>query len=51
MPAFVIFNDRTLDAIAAEKPADKEGLLAVPGIGPSKAKDFGEDMLGIVSGS
>jgi DNA topoisomerase-3 len=48
VPAFVIFNDRTLDAIAADKPTSQVGLLAVPGIGPAKARDFGEEILGIV---
>lgn len=50
VPAFVIFNDRTLDAIAAEKPGDRESLLAVPGIGPAKVKDYGDDILGLVGG-
>ena len=45
----MIFNDRTLEALAADKPASREALLAVPGIGPAKARDYGEEILEIVA--
>jgi superfamily II DNA helicase RecQ len=40
-PAFLIFPDKTLRAIAIERPRTKEDLLAVDGIGPSKVAKFG----------
>jgi DNA topoisomerase-3 len=50
VPAFVLFSDRTLEALAAHRPADREALLQVHGIGPSKARDFGEDVLELING-
>jgi len=49
VPAFVIFNDKTLHAIARDRPADRAGLLAVSGIGPSKAEQYGDDVLRLVA--
>ena len=40
-PAFFVFSDRTLRAIAAERPRTEEDLLAVNGVGPAKAAKFG----------
>ncbi len=40
-PAFYVFSDRTLRAIAAECPRTEEELLSVDGIGPAKAAKFG----------
>jgi ATP-dependent DNA helicase RecQ len=40
-PAFLVFSDRTLRAIAAERPRSEEDLLAVDGIGPAKVAKFG----------
>ncbi len=49
VPAFVIFNDKTLHAIARERPHDQRSLLAVSGIGPSKAEQYGQDVLRLVA--
>jgi RecQ family ATP-dependent DNA helicase len=40
-PAYCVFSDRTLRAIASERPLSEEDLLAVDGIGPAKAAKFG----------
>jgi DNA topoisomerase-3 len=48
VPAFCIFNDRTLHALAAERPSDEAGLLAVAGIGPTLASRYGETLLRIL---
>src|SRR5579885_600883 len=40
-PAFYVFSDLTLRAIAAECPRTEEELLSVDGIGPAKAAKFG----------
>ena len=51
VPAFVVFNDKTLHAIANDRPTDRTSLLAVSGIGPAKAEKFGEDVLRLVAES
>lgn len=48
VPAFVVFNDKTLHAIAHDRPTDKRSLLDVTGIGPAKAEQYGEDVLRLV---
>jgi len=48
VPAYVVFNDKTLIAIALERPGSMEELLAIPGIGPKKAEEYGADVLRIV---
>ncbi|SIS05208.1 ATP-dependent DNA helicase, Rep family [Williamsia sterculiae] len=48
VPAFVVFSDNTLIAIAEQRPGDVPGLVAIPGIGPKKLDQYGEDLLGLV---
>ncbi|HEV7517804.1 MAG TPA: HRDC domain-containing protein, partial [Thermoanaerobaculia bacterium] len=48
VPAFKILTDRTLFALAAAQPADEAGLLAVPGVGPTLVRKYGEEVLRIV---
>jgi DNA helicase-2/ATP-dependent DNA helicase PcrA len=50
VPAFVIFDDKTLTEVAARRPTDRAGLLAVPGIGPVKLERYGDDLLAVVAG-
>ncbi len=49
VPAFVVFNDKTLHAIAHDRPDDKRSLLDVTGVGPAKAEQYGEEVLRLVS--
>jgi DNA helicase-2/ATP-dependent DNA helicase PcrA len=49
VPAFVVFSDATLLAIAERRPTDDRALLAIPGIGRGKLDKFGHDVIGIVS--
>ena len=48
-PAFVIFTDTTLQAIAEAEPVDRAQLLRISGIGVVKADRFGTDVLRIVA--
>jgi RecQ family ATP-dependent DNA helicase len=48
VPAFAIFSDKTLHAIAACRPATNEQLLAVSGIGLSKVNKYGADIYRVV---
>jgi DNA helicase-2/ATP-dependent DNA helicase PcrA len=47
-PAYCVFTDATLAAIAEQKPTTVAGLVAIPGIGQSKLDKFGDDVLGLV---
>ena len=48
VPAFVIFHDATLAAIAGVLPARLSDLRGVSGIGEKKLERYGEDLLKIV---
>ena len=48
VPAYVVFSDTTLTAIAEQQPQDDRGLVAIPGIGAKKLERFGEDVLTVV---
>ena len=49
VPAFVIFHDTTLAAVAEAKPRDRRSLLALPGMGPVKADRYGAALLAVVA--
>ena len=49
VPAYVIFHDTTLAALAELRPHDRESLLAVPGLGPVKVERYGHDLLALVA--
>ena len=49
VPAYVVFSDATLLAIAERRPTDDAALLAIPGIGRTKLDAYGADVIGIVS--
>lgn len=51
VPAFVVFTDATLVAIAEAEPKNLSQLAALAGIGPSKLERYGEAVLAIVRGS
>lgn len=48
VPAYVVFTDNTLIAIAEEMPTDDAALVAIPGIGARKLEQFGPDVLSMV---
>ena len=50
VPAYVVFTDATLTAIAERRPEDVPGLSAIAGIGPRKLELYGEAVLGLVAG-
>ncbi|GAB2593250.1 ATP-dependent DNA helicase UvrD2 [Kribbella endophytica] len=45
VPAFVIFTDATLTAIAEARPTDERELLRIPGIGRTKLTKYGEPVI------
>jgi DNA helicase II / ATP-dependent DNA helicase PcrA len=49
VPAFVIFTDATLTAIAEHRPADRGALVGIPGIGARKLDRYGPAVLALIS--
>jgi DNA helicase-2/ATP-dependent DNA helicase PcrA len=49
VPAYVVFNDRTLEALAALRPSTSEALLGIPGIGPAKLDAYGDDLIELLT--
>jgi DNA helicase-2/ATP-dependent DNA helicase PcrA len=50
VPAYVVFTDLTLQAIAEVKPGDQRALLRINGIGAGKLTKYADDVLAIVAG-
>jgi ATP-dependent DNA helicase RecQ len=49
VPAFVVLHDRTLESLAAAKPASLDALSAIPGIGPRKLAAYGPALLHLLA--
>jgi ATP-dependent DNA helicase RecQ len=49
LPAYVIFHDATLAAVAALAPKSLQDLQAISGIGAKKLEAYGEEVLRVVS--
>jgi ATP-dependent DNA helicase RecQ len=45
LPAYCVFHDRTLAALARQRPATLDQLATVPGVGPSKLAKYGAAFL------
>jgi DNA helicase-2/ATP-dependent DNA helicase PcrA len=45
VPAYVVFNDRTLAELVSRTPRTLAELAAVPGIGPTKLERYGAELL------
>ncbi len=51
VPAFVVFTDATLVAIAERTPADSAELSLIPGVGARKLERYGEQALAVLGGA
>nr|WP_275588135.1 ATP-dependent DNA helicase UvrD2 [Paenarthrobacter ilicis] len=51
VPAYVVFTDATLTAIAEARPSSLEELAALAGVGPSKLERYGEAVLAVLAES
>jgi DNA helicase-2/ATP-dependent DNA helicase PcrA len=51
VPAYVVFTDATLTALAERKPARTAQLIDIAGIGPRKVGLYGDSVLALVNGS
>jgi ATP-dependent DNA helicase RecQ len=50
VPAYVVFSDRTLQAMAAQKPCTADGMLEIHGVGQKKLDEYGEAFLAEIGG-
>jgi DNA helicase-2/ATP-dependent DNA helicase PcrA len=48
-PAFTVFTDDTLRAIAAANPTSLDGLRRIKGVGPTKLEQYGAAVLAVLS--
>jgi DNA helicase-2/ATP-dependent DNA helicase PcrA len=50
VPAFIVFHNTTLEAIAVAMPSSEQGLLAVPGMGPKRVELYGDEVIATLDG-
>ena len=48
LPPYVIFQDPSLDAMATTYPVNLEELQNIPGVGPGKAKRYGQEFVELI---
>ena len=51
VPAFVVFTDATLEAIAEAEPTGQRDLSAISGVGPRKLSLYADQVLAVVGGA
>lgn len=51
VPAYVVFTDATLTAIAEKMPTDRAALARVSGVGATKLDRYGPEVLALLSGA
>ena len=48
VPAYIVFNDRTLREMAAARPTSPAELLQISGVGPTKLERYGARFLDLL---
>jgi DNA helicase-2/ATP-dependent DNA helicase PcrA len=48
--AFIVFDNKTLVAIAERAPRDRGALASVPGVGPKKLDQYADEVLAVLRG-
>jgi ATP-dependent DNA helicase RecQ len=48
VPAYIIFNDKSLKAMASDFPVTENEFLAVSGVGSSKMEKYGEKFIAVI---
>jgi ATP-dependent DNA helicase RecQ len=51
VPAYIVFGDRVLREMAAQRPGTPAALLEVPGVGPAKLDRYGAAFLDAIARS
>jgi len=49
VPPYVVFNDKTLRALALARPQTEAEMLAVSGVGPAKWEAYGDAVLALIA--
>jgi ATP-dependent DNA helicase UvrD/PcrA len=49
VPAYVVFHDATLAAIAERRPSDWGDLAGIPGVGPAKLDRYADEILEVLA--
>ena len=49
VPAYVVFNNKTLDDLVARRPRNYAELRACVGIGPAKVENYGDELLEMIA--
>jgi DNA helicase-2/ATP-dependent DNA helicase PcrA len=49
VPAYVVFSDATLEAIATARPRNELELSMIKGVGPAKLDAYADDILDLVA--
>ena len=48
IPAYLVFNDATLRAMASENPETTDAMAEISGVGPKKLAEYGETFLRVL---
>lgn len=48
MPAYIVFNDKTLKLMASEIPTTENEFLAISGVGMNKLEKYGEEFMNVI---
>lgn len=48
VPLYMIATNKTLDALATNKPTSTQQLMAIPGVGPKMAERYGAELLELI---
>jgi ATP-dependent DNA helicase RecQ len=51
VPAYIIFNDRTLIEMAEKRPMTLDEMAHIGGVGAKKLANYGDDFLGVIAGA
>jgi ATP-dependent DNA helicase RecQ len=51
VPAYIIFNDRTLIEMAEKRPVDLDGMARIGGVGEKKLDSYGAAFLSVINGA
>ncbi len=49
VPAYIVFNNATLEEIAGRRPRSLAELASIPGVGPAKLERYGEAVLAVLA--
>ncbi len=51
LPAYMVFNDRTLIEMAQTRPDSLDGIARINGVGATKLERYGADFLAVITGA